>query len=111
MRQTLLTVEAHSLQTAVAQHLDDLGVLLPILTEDQFALVVVVLVLSTSPVLTTLSIRWWLDTLKGAIIYDLLANLSLVLHTESRSAVRSTSGLHLRTLGMIEDDRVQGSAC
>jgi hypothetical protein len=44
------------LNAAVSQHLRDLGVLLPILTENKLALVVVVLVLSTSPVLTTLSL-------------------------------------------------------
>ena len=54
MGETLLAVEAHGLQTAIAQHLGDLRVLLTIFTENKLALVVVVLVLSTSPVLTTL---------------------------------------------------------
>ena len=57
MRQTLLAVEALSFKTAVSQHLDDLGVLLSVLTENELALVVIVLVLSTSPVLTTLFVR------------------------------------------------------
>ena len=57
MRQTLLTVEALSFKTAVSQHLDDLSVLLSVLTENQFALVVVVLILSTPPVLATLHKR------------------------------------------------------
>ena len=54
MCQSLLAVEALSLKTAIAQHLRHLRILLPVLTEDQFALVIVVLVLSTSPVLSTL---------------------------------------------------------
>lgn len=52
--QTLLTVEAKSLQTAVTQHLHDLRILLAFLLEDEFALLVVVLVLTTSAVLTAL---------------------------------------------------------
>jgi hypothetical protein len=47
-------VEALRFQAAVAQHLDDLGVLLAFFLEDELALFVVVLVLSTAPVLTTL---------------------------------------------------------
>src|SRR5690349_13669086 len=47
-------VEALRLQAPVAKHLDHLRVLLALLLEDQLALLVVVLVLSTSPVLTTL---------------------------------------------------------
>ena len=57
MRQPLLAVEAHGLSTAVSEHLRDLSVLLPVLTENELALVVIVLVLSTSPVLTTLQIE------------------------------------------------------
>ena len=56
MCQPLLTVEAHCLETAVSQHLGNLRILLAVFTEDQLALVVVVLVLSTSPVLSTLLI-------------------------------------------------------
>ena len=54
MCQPLLTVEAHCLETAVSQHLRHLGIFLTIFAEDELALVVVVLVLSTSPVLSTL---------------------------------------------------------
>ena len=57
MRQPLLAVEAHRFKTTVSEHLDHLSVLLSILTENQLALVVVVLVLSTSPVFTTLNVR------------------------------------------------------
>ena len=63
MRKTLLAIEALRLKTTVTQHLDHLGVLLPILAEDQFALVIVVLVLSTTTILTTLFIialaKYW----------------------------------------------------
>jgi hypothetical protein len=51
----LLAIEALGLETAVPQHLDNLGVLLPVLTEDQLALVVVVLVFATSPIFSTLA--------------------------------------------------------
>ena len=51
---TLLAIEALRLETAVTKHLDDLGILLAVFTEDELALVIVVLVLSTSPVLSTL---------------------------------------------------------
>ena len=47
-------VEALRLQAAVAQHLDDLRVLLALLLEDELALLVVVLVLATAPVLAAL---------------------------------------------------------
>ena len=57
MGQPLLSVEAHGLETAVTQHLCYLCILLAIFTEDKLTLVVVVLVLSTSPVLTTLQIE------------------------------------------------------
>lgn len=56
MRQPLLTVEAHCLETTVSQHLRHLRVFLTVFTENQFALVVIVLVLSTSPVLASLKI-------------------------------------------------------
>jgi hypothetical protein len=52
--QTLLAIEAESLQTTVTQHLDDLSVLLALLLEDELTLLVVVLVLSTTTVLTAL---------------------------------------------------------
>ena len=54
MGQSLLTIEAHSLQASIPQHLDHLCILLAILTKYQLALVIIILVLSTPPVLTTL---------------------------------------------------------
>lgn len=57
MCEPLLAVEALCLQPPVAQHLRHLRVLLPVLAEDQLALVIVVLVLSTSPILATLCAR------------------------------------------------------
>jgi hypothetical protein len=56
MCKSLLAVEALSLEAPVAQHLRHLRILLPVLTEDELALVVVVLVLPTPPVLSTLSL-------------------------------------------------------
>ena len=57
MRQPLLAVEAHRFKTAISKHLGHLSVLLSVLAENQLALVVVVLVLSSSPVFTTLWAR------------------------------------------------------
>lgn len=57
MRETLLAVEALSLETTVSEHFGDLSVLLAVFTEDELALVVVILVLSTSPIFTTLRRR------------------------------------------------------
>ena len=54
MRQPLLAVEAHRLEAAISKHLRHLSVLLSVLTENELALVVIVLVLSTSPIFTTL---------------------------------------------------------
>lgn len=54
MGEAARAVEALRFQTAVAQHLDDLGVFLPFLLEHELALLVVVFVLATTPVLTTL---------------------------------------------------------
>jgi hypothetical protein len=54
MRQSLLTVEAECFETTVPKHFGYLGVFLAIFTEDEFTLVVVVLVLSSSPVFATL---------------------------------------------------------
>merc|ERR1711997_227427 len=48
-------VEAHCLEASVAQHLCHLGVLLAILLEDQLSLQALVLVLSSPPVLSSLS--------------------------------------------------------
>ena len=55
MRQSLLTVEAECLKTTVSEHFGDLSVFLTILSEDELALVIIVLVLSSSPVFATLS--------------------------------------------------------
>ena len=52
--ETLLAIEAESLETTVAQHLHDLCVLLAFFLEDKLTLLVVVLVLSTAAVLTAL---------------------------------------------------------
>jgi hypothetical protein len=54
MRKPLLAVEALRLQPAVPQHLGDLSILLPVLAEDQLALVVVILVFTTSPIFSSL---------------------------------------------------------
>ena len=55
MTETLDPVEAHGLEAAVAEHLGDLGVLLPVLLEDQLTLEALVLVLAPPPVLSSLS--------------------------------------------------------
>lgn len=52
--QSLLSIEALSLQPAVAQHLDDLRVFLSVLTEHQLTLVVLVLVLPSSAIFSSL---------------------------------------------------------
>ena len=52
---SLNTVEAVGLQAAVPQHLDDLGVLLPVLLEDELSLVALVLVLTPPSILPSLS--------------------------------------------------------
>lgn len=69
--QSLLAVEAHGLETAVAQHLDDLRVFLTLLLEDQFALLVVVLVLAATAILTTLlglvSLLFFVERLRGVV--------------------------------------------
>ena len=54
MTETLDPVEAHGLEAAVAEHLGDLGVLLPVLLEDQLTLEALVLVLAPPPVLASL---------------------------------------------------------
>ena len=55
MALSLDPVEAVRLQPPVAQHLDHLGILLPVLLEDQLSLVTLVFVLPSPPVLTSLS--------------------------------------------------------
>ncbi len=54
MRQPLLSIEALRLKPPITKHFRDLGVFLTALTEDKFSLVVIVLVLSTSPILSSL---------------------------------------------------------
>jgi siroheme synthase (precorrin-2 oxidase/ferrochelatase) len=54
MRQSLLAIEAHRLNASVSEHLDDLRIFLAVFTKDELTLVVLVLVLSSSPVLSTL---------------------------------------------------------
>jgi hypothetical protein len=54
MGQSCGTVKALGLETSVSEHLDYLGILLAFLLEDELALLVVVLVLSSSPVFTAL---------------------------------------------------------
>jgi len=53
--EALFAVEAESFETAVAEHFDDLRVFLAFLFEGQFALLVVILVLSTTSIFTTFS--------------------------------------------------------
>lgn len=54
--EALLSVEAHGFYAAVTEHLGDLGVLLTVRPEHELALVVLVLVLATAPVLAALSL-------------------------------------------------------
>jgi hypothetical protein len=54
MCKTARAIEALGFQASVSEHLDDLGVFLALLLEDELALLVVVLVLTPTPVLTTL---------------------------------------------------------
>lgn len=69
MCETLLAVEALSLKTTVSEHFGDLCVLLAVFTEDELALVIVVLVLSTSPIFTTLKWRRVISTGDLVFIY------------------------------------------
>ena len=52
--QSPLTIEAHRFQSAVSKHLGNLSVLLSVFPENKFALVILVLVLSSSAIFTTL---------------------------------------------------------
>lgn len=54
MGQSLFTVEALRLKPSITKHLRYLCVFLPVFPEDQLTLVIVVLVLSTSPVFASL---------------------------------------------------------
>jgi hypothetical protein len=54
MCEAALAVEALGFEAAVSEHLDDLGVFLAFLLEDEFALLVVVLVLAAAPILAAL---------------------------------------------------------
>lgn len=51
---TFAAIEAESLKTTVAKHLDDLSVLLTVLLEGQLTTLIVVLLGTPSPVLATL---------------------------------------------------------
>jgi len=54
MREPLLAIKAQCLEPPVTEHLHHLGILLAVFLEDQLSLVVVVFILSTSPILATL---------------------------------------------------------
>lgn len=54
MCQSLLAVEALSFKTTITKHFCYLGILLSVLAEHKLTLVIIVFVLSTSPVLATL---------------------------------------------------------
>ena len=54
MRETTSAVETLGFQTSVSEHLNDLGVFLAFLFEDEFALFIVVLVLTPTSVLASL---------------------------------------------------------
>jgi len=54
--ETFDPVEAHGLETAVAEHLGDLGVLLAVLFEDELALQAFVFVLATTAIFASLSL-------------------------------------------------------
>jgi hypothetical protein len=56
MCKTFFTIKALRLESAIPQHLHHLSVFLPVLTEDELPLVVVVFILSTTTILTTLSL-------------------------------------------------------
>ena len=57
--QSLDTIEALGLKTAVSEHLDDLSVLLALLLEDKLSLATLRLVLSSSSVLSALELVRW----------------------------------------------------
>jgi hypothetical protein len=54
MCQSLLAIKALGFQPTIAQHLRHLGIFLSIFAENKFPLVVVIFVLSTSPIFATL---------------------------------------------------------
>ncbi len=71
MGKTPCAVEALGLQTAVAEHLDDLGVFLAFLLEDELALLVVILVLTPTSILATLHNNissGWRQTERGGVL-------------------------------------------
>lgn len=78
MRQSLLTIEAECLKPTVSKHFGYLGIFLTVFLEYEFALIVVVLVLSTSPVFTSLDV---LGKPNGLYVPDskLSTNLSFIL--------------------------------
>jgi len=56
MAETLDVVDAHSFASAITEHTKDLSVLLAIFLEDELSLLIIGLVLSPLPVLTSLTL-------------------------------------------------------
>jgi hypothetical protein len=52
--QSLLAIEAKGFESTVTQHLENLGVFLTFFLEGEFTLLIVVFVLSSTPIFTTL---------------------------------------------------------
>ena len=52
--QSLFAIKAEGFQSAISEHLDDLGVFLTFFFEGEFSLFVVILVLASTAILTTL---------------------------------------------------------
>ena len=55
--ESFATVKTHCFQSAIAQHLDNLSILLAIFFEDEFAFLSFVLVLSPSAILSSLTCK------------------------------------------------------
>ena len=104
MRQPLLAIEALRLYSAVTEHFGNLCVLLAVLAEDEFALVVVVLVLSTSPVLASLESRTCKSRLRGT---ECQVSAPFLYSTTSRrfiSTGKVGSSMEARTFGIPTDN-------
>lgn len=69
VRQPLFAIEALGFEATVSEHLGDLGVFLSVLSEYEFTLVVVVLVLSTPPILSSLN--------KASDVRDVIASKAI----------------------------------
>jgi hypothetical protein len=86
MRQPLLAVETQRFESAVAQHLQHLGVFLPFFFEGELALFVVIFVLAATAVFTTLDkfvLVVWRAGKEDSVGERVCAYLSLVLgHVE-----------------------------